>query len=71
MMLKLLKSIGIKHVAVAGADGYSKDKASYYRSFIETESVKDQSYNVNVATAIKKIGVDVSFLTRSIYEDLM
>lgn len=71
MMLKLLRDIGIKHVAVAGADGYSKDKASYYKPSFETESVKDQSYNINVATAIKKIGVDVSFLTRSIYEDLM
>lgn len=70
MLLKLLKNIGIKKVTVAGADGYSEDKISYYKSSINTAKNNWERYNASVALAIKKIAIDIDFLTKSLYTDL-
>lgn len=70
MLLKLLKNIGIGKVAVAGADGYNGDKISYYKSSINTVQSNWRAYNDSVASALKKIAIDIEFLTESLYAAL-
>ena len=70
MLLKLLKNIGIEKVAVAGADGYNGDKISYYKSSINTVQSNWRAYNDSVASALKKIAIDIEFLTESLYAAL-
>ena len=67
MLLKLLKDVGINEVAVAGADGYSGSKKDYYKSTIQSLSQHDINYNVEVAKAVKSVGISVNYITPTEY----
>lgn len=67
MLLMLLKTIGITKVAVAGADGYSKDGVNYYNSNIRNYTEHDNKFNIAVAKAIHNLRINIDFLTPSAY----
>lgn len=68
MALKLLRRLGIESVYVAGADGYTDGKKNYYKSSLKSSRGCDKNYNLSVNSAIKKIGVDVIYITESAYK---
>lgn len=68
MMLKFLKDIGMDEVAIAGADGYDEQDDNYYDNSMRSLIKRDTSYNIDVAEAIKRIGIKVQFITPSRYE---
>lgn len=67
MLLKLLKDLHIRTVTVAGADGYLPDVPQYYKETMRSTSQKDIGYNVAIAEAVKRLGVQVTYLTPSVY----
>lgn len=75
MLLKILKSCGLKKVWCAGFDGYSSNEDNYFKPTMEYAFVKDEAYNLN--SHIKEIlesmsgGLQVEFITYSHYLDEM
>ncbi|MDD5923973.1 MAG: aldolase catalytic domain-containing protein [Clostridia bacterium] len=67
MLLKLLKDMDVEKVYLAGADGYSMDGQDYYSDSLRSYSVHDNSFNLAVSEAIKKIDINLSFITPSGY----
>jgi 4-hydroxy 2-oxovalerate aldolase len=67
MLLKLLKDMKVKHISVAGADGYKKNSCNYYSSNIRTYSEHGSNFNLAVRDAIAKLNLNLSFLTPSEY----
>lgn len=70
MLLKLLKLLNVNGITVAGADGYTDGGKNYYKESLKSSLTCGTNYNVSVAKAIKTIDVNVSFLTKSAYENL-
>lgn len=70
MLLQLLKELGVEKVFVAGADGYKNDQENYYHSDIRLVEVLGDEYNHEVSRAIKKIGIDVVYITPSQYTNI-
>lgn len=68
MLLTLLRSLKIKEVVLAGADGYGISSENYYSSQHTSYIQRDNKFNLEVAGAIKKIGLEVKYLTPSRYE---
>lgn len=68
MMLKLLSDIGINKVYAAGADGYTCDGYKYYLSTLHSSKDHTFNYNAEVSAAIKRIDIDVDFITPSEYD---
>ena len=68
MLLKLLKDIGIKMVAVAGADGYIDGQECYYKSSLNNYMEQDYNHNLQVKNAIRMIGIEIDYITKSKYE---
>ena len=68
MLLKLLKDMGIGKVAVAGADGYEAGKKQYYKSSLRNSKELDYNHNVEIKKAIRMIGSDITYVTKSKYE---
>lgn len=66
MLLKLLTNMGVSTIAVAGADGY-KDNNNYFDSSYKSSEKHDNKFNLAVADAIKKLGVNPEFITPSEY----
>ena len=75
MLLKILKSCGLKKVWCAGFDGYSSNEDNYFKPTMEYAFVKDEAYNLN--SHIKEIlesmssRLRVEFITYSHYLDEM
>lgn len=69
MLLKLLKDFGVKSITAAGADGYNEhgDK-NYYYSGMSSGIIRGSKYNTAVRDSIRKLDVDIAFLTPSAYE---
>lgn len=68
MLLKLLRGMDVKSIAVAGADGYSVDKSNYYSNNIRSYMEHDNKFNIAVAEAIKNLGMEIEFITPSYYQ---
>lgn len=68
MLLNLLRELNIHHAAIAGADGYGMNENSYYSQGMRSYLKRDREYNREVAIIIRKIGVDVRYITPSEYE---
>lgn len=73
MLLKILRSCGVKKVWCAGFDGYSPSEDNYFKPAMEYAFLKDEAVNLN--THIKEILEDMSgelkaeFITYSHYLD--
>lgn len=70
MLLKLLKNVKAKSVALAGADGYSTDKQNYYSSNIRNYTAHGNRFNIAVAETIHNLDMNISFITPSEYNKL-
>jgi 4-hydroxy 2-oxovalerate aldolase len=68
MALKFLSDLGINAVTVAGADGYNEGEWNYYKSSIKSNSKHDNKYNSSVERAVRRLEMNVRYLTRSAYE---
>ena len=67
MLLKMLKNMKVAAIAVAGADGYVEDGINYYNPVLKSSSAHGNSFNVAVAEAIKKLDINLEFITPSRY----
>lgn len=67
MLLKLLKDLHIESVTVAGADGYLFNKVNYYKETMQDISQRGTGYNIAVSEAVKKLGLNIRYLTPSAY----
>ncbi|EHL19931.1 hypothetical protein HMPREF9628_01104 [Peptoanaerobacter stomatis] len=72
MLLKLLISIGVEKVMLAGFDGYSYDKSNYINTMMEYDFIKNKIdyLNNSVISFIdnNKNNINIQFLTKSLYE---
>lgn len=68
MLLKLLKSLDVDGVVIAGADGYRFGGDNYYNSNIRSCTEHDYKFNIAVADAIENLDITVEFLTPSAYD---
>lgn len=68
MLLKLLKNIGKSEVLLAGADGYVINGDNYYTTEIHSYSEHGNKFNLAVADAMEKLGMDITFVTPSAYQ---
>lgn len=68
LLLRLLKSLSVSAIYVAGADGYSKTKDNYFSTRYKSNIEWDDKYNKEVAQAIHKIGIKPVFITPSAYD---
>lgn len=69
MLLTLLKRIGCGKAAVAGADGYIQGEKNYCSDTIRSSSSHGRDHNLEIASAIKKTGIQLDFITKSVYQD--
>ena len=71
MMLKALIELGVKHVTLAGFDGYSSTDVNYYKENMEYENIKEKADYLNRYTSEFLINhrhlITVEFLTESRY----
>lgn len=70
MLLRLLKSVNITDIAIAGADGYRQNEINYCSGNIKSHSVKGAKFNRNVAEIIKRTGMNINYLTPSEYKNV-
>ena len=68
-LLRLLKSLDITKLYIAGADGYGKEKGDYYNEKYKSVIERNEQYNKNVAEALRKIGLTQIFITPSAYDE--
>lgn len=72
MILKVLSKVAVKHVYLAGFDGYKTDADNYYSSKMEYEFAKRlgeeiNCYVNNTLPALRK-KMDITFITPTFYE---
>ena len=71
MMLKVLTKAGVKHVALAGFDGYSSDSDNYFSSKMEYDFAKrlGQEINAYVNKVLPEINkqIEIEFITSTLY----
>ena len=71
MMLKVLMKAGVKHVALAGFDGYSSDSDNYFSSKMEYDFAKrlGQEINAYVNKVLPEINkqIEIEFITSTLY----
>ncbi len=72
MMLKVLVKSGVKHVALAGFDGYSPDTDNYYVSQMEYDFAKRMGQEINeyVNKMLPALGkqIAINFVTSTLYQ---
>ncbi len=72
MILKVLIKCGVKHVALAGFDGYSTDSDNYYSSQMEYDFSKRQGQEINnyVNKVFPELGkqIKIEFVTTTLYK---
>ena len=69
MLLKLLKSLDVSSISVAGADGFKDDQASYYNNVMRQTVLNGNQYNLAVKDALSTLALDLNFITPSAYVD--
>ena len=72
MILKVLSKVAVKHVYLAGFDGYKTDADNYYSSKMEYEFAKRLGEDINcyvnnTLPALRK-KMDITFITPTFYE---
>lgn len=70
MLLKLLRKLEIKEVAIAGFDGYQRDGENYAVSYMKNNHTKGEAENVRIRKYLKQLEqtISVDFLTESLYQ---
>ena len=70
MMVKLLESLGVKSVSLAGFDGYSASEINYFQSGMEYEfAIKHaEELNAYVKKKFAEAKIDIKFVTESKYQ---
>lgn len=68
LVLKLLKSLGIERVALAGADGYVSEGDNYYNGALRSSGNRGAAFNRDVAAALKNLRMDIQYVTPSMYD---
>lgn len=68
MLLMLLKQMNVGKVAIAGADGYSIGGKNYFSSDLRSYTEHGHNFNVAVAKAIRKLDLNIEFITPSAYD---
>lgn len=68
MLLKLLQRLDIKKAALAGADGYNENERNYYNTGLTSYIKRENKFNIAVAQALKKLEIEIEFLTPSKYD---
>ncbi len=68
-LLRLLKSLDVSKVFIAGADGYSTGRDNYFNGRYKSDIQWDNDYNKAVMKAIRRIGLIPVFITPSAYEE--
>ena len=68
MLLKLLKDCELKNISIAGADGYKVGTENYYTANLHSLKQNGDNYNISVSEAIKKLDLNITFITPSEYE---
>ena len=71
MLLRLLRLCDAAKVKLAGADGYRPGTAAYADAGLHTHTGRGESYNQQVAGAMRTVGLPIEFLTPSEYEGAM
>lgn len=71
MVLKLLRDMGVKSIALAGADGYREGMRNYYDGSIRNYVEHGSSFNEAVVRAVNNLGISIEFVTPSIYSEIM
>ena len=74
MLLKVMKKIGVRHVALGGFDGYTGDKKqNYINGYVDYSFTKTQAKDLNsyVAGILKEMqsDLDMEFITDSLYTE--
>ena len=67
MLLKLLKSLNVATISVAGADGFMDDKKHYYDNVMREYVSNGNQFNLAVKEAIASLALDINFITPSAY----
>ena len=68
MLLRLLEQLGVKEVALAGADGYEPGTENYCDPRMKNHTPRGADYNRAMTTAIGGCGLAVTFVTPSHYQ---
>lgn len=68
MLLRLLGDLGVKNVALAGADGYAPDEANYCDARMKNHTPRGAEYNTAMTKALNAQGISLAFVTPSHYE---
>ena len=69
LILKFLQSLGVAHVALAGADGYTNNKDNYYSHNIKGGGKGGVGFNHEVKEALANLRIDIKFITPSKYNE--
>ena len=67
MLLKLLKTLEVSSISVAGADGYIDQKQHYFDTAIRGYVANANQFNLAVKEAIASLSLDLNFITPSAY----
>ncbi|WP_419067924.1 aldolase catalytic domain-containing protein [Candidatus Allofournierella excrementavium] len=68
MLLRLLEQLGVKEVALAGADGYEPGTENYCDPRMKNHTPRGADYNRAMTAAIGGCGLAVTFVTPSHYQ---
>ena len=67
MLLKLFETIGVRDVALAGADGYMIEGDNYYNPNLRSYSEHGKNFNVAVSKAMDRLNLNINFITPTEY----
>lgn len=69
MLIRLLKNIGVKHLAIAGFDGYREKGNDYVRDYMKSQHTKGEKENQRIKGYIKQLEgkIELQFITDSLY----
>lgn len=71
LLLRLMRQLGVKEAALAGFDGYDRDRENYMRGYFGEYHSAKSGDNEEIAGEIREVGksLPVTFLTSSLYEE--
>ena len=69
LALKLLQTLDVAHVALAGADGYVDNRDNYYRHNMKGGRKGGMEFNREVKDALANLRMDIRFITPSKYNE--
>jgi 4-hydroxy 2-oxovalerate aldolase len=68
LLLRFLSSVGIKSVAIAGADGFTPESKNYFDNYLWSTLERDKDINEYTSRLLYSIGIKLNFITPSAYE---